>query len=206
MFYYSLDQGEGIAGLLSEVGAKTTTLFSCSGITMINEGSDLGGLYHYSCRSMSYPNVKSTLTAMLSEIAPAVIHVTPAQAMLGVREDVIAEDLREVVGFLKSRNPTIDVRVLHGRCFASYFRFQGSLRLNEFHPYGVTFDRVREDRVHNVFMAGPRILDTGALYFGVNGEEHLDQLRPLGPAPTQALHQQGLRTGRLRLSRKCVIS
>src|SRR5262245_33612802 len=47
MLYYSVEMGEGIAGALNTVGGITTSLYSCIGITMINEQAKVGGLYHY---------------------------------------------------------------------------------------------------------------------------------------------------------------
>jgi len=206
MLYYSVVQGEGIAGPLDQVGVRTTALYSCKGVTMINEMSNLGGLYHLSSGTAQHLNVKQTLASMFRWIVPSTILVTPAEGMLGIRNDLIAEEVREVVGFLKSLDATTNVTVSRGGSFASYFQSQGLLKFNEAHPHGVTFARVRVDGIDNVFMAESRPLDTGVLYFGVNGEDHLDQLRSPSPAPSQGLKRAGLRTGKFRPSRHCLIS
>ena len=47
MPYYSIVEGEGIAGPETVVSAITTTLLSCIGIIMRNNATNIAGLYHY---------------------------------------------------------------------------------------------------------------------------------------------------------------
>jgi hypothetical protein len=177
MLYYKVEMGEGIAGPLSTVGAKTTELYSCSGITMINEKSKLGGLYHYPSGCHGLNVVQSAIIAMLNYVQPTMIYVTPAEETapgMGSKKD----DLIALATFLiKTKASGAKLEKRDAKTWANYW--QGAeVQINVPLQSAEEPGRARLDTVENVFAAGPRALGNGVFYFGVNGEKNSSLLEP----------------------------
>lgn len=100
-YYNELNMGEGVAGT-DQIGASTTVLYTCMGITFVNRQKRFGGVYHYPSGSMKNGNVVDTIRQMANDIAPDEIVLTPAASdgMFGgsSRDDI--EDVTDLLNFL----------------------------------------------------------------------------------------------------------
>lgn len=80
MRYYSLIEGEGIAGPMHAVSATTTTLLSCLGIVFRNAATLHAGLYHYGANTLHDPFVQGTIMQMVNDLVPDRIYLTAPRA------------------------------------------------------------------------------------------------------------------------------
>lgn len=78
MPFYSLIEGEGVAGPLHAVAAETTTLLSCMGIVFFNADTGFAGLYHYPAQRLCDALTQNTIVQMINDLDPTHIYVTAA--------------------------------------------------------------------------------------------------------------------------------
>jgi hypothetical protein len=74
MPYYSLIEGEGVAGPINAVSATTTALLSCMGIVFRN--NNCAGLYHYPALALHEALVQGTILNMINDIQPTQVFIT----------------------------------------------------------------------------------------------------------------------------------
>jgi hypothetical protein len=70
MPYYSVIEGEGVAGPLNAVSAETTTLLSCIGIVFHNIAHNVAGLDHYGANTIHQPLTQNTILQMINDLQP----------------------------------------------------------------------------------------------------------------------------------------
>jgi len=98
-YFDHLNMGEGVAGPDS-IATRTTQLYNCMGIALVNRAKRFGGLYHYPSRRItSNPNVTGTIQQMSNDIKPDEIVLTPAPKMMGMGGSS-ETDIEDVIEFL----------------------------------------------------------------------------------------------------------
>lgn len=139
MPYYSVIEGEGVAGPATTVSAETTALSSCMGIVFHNPATNTAGLYHYGADTLNQPAVQNTITQMINYITPTNVYVTapPIAANWGApgstKQDRNAVDL-----FLMKL--TVDdgttVQWMPDRTWSNYRLVNGVFTVNHAHNVG----------------------------------------------------------------------
>ena len=121
--YYSVEQGEGVAGNAYSLSATTTALSNCMGILFLDEGSTRAGLYHYGGKSLGDVRVQQTITAMMRFIAPTLIQLTPALSdpMNPSGTGTDPSDVAKVEEFIKNEGYGAKFEKMPPRIRANYF-------------------------------------------------------------------------------------
>lgn len=103
MPYYSVKEGEGVAGPLPVVSAGTTGLDSCMGIVFYSSHHRVAGLYHYGANTIKQELTRKTILQMINDLQPDNVYVTaPPVARLSERSGMgsTVADRRAVDKFL----------------------------------------------------------------------------------------------------------
>lgn len=168
--YYTVEQGEGIAGGYRAIGATTTAIYSCMGIMFFNHLTTWGGLYHYPAMGLDDDRVPDTIESMIAEIRPSEIHLTPALDPMGLGlGGSDPNDVQDVVTFLQQAAPLARVVVLPARSRANYF-FDGQLRING--QTNATEVRTGLGPLEDAYDPDRRFAAPGVDYYGINIERN----------------------------------
>ena len=131
MPYYSVIEGEGVAGPLHAVTAETTTLLSCMGIVFHNTGNNRAGLYHYGANTIHLPFYQNTIIAMFNDIQPTDVYVTAPPVASAANNWVgsTMADQNQVDLFLLMLGA--NVQWMPPRVWSNYVRLHGNLAVNQ---------------------------------------------------------------------------
>ncbi|MFC0204957.1 hypothetical protein [Novosphingobium soli] len=178
-YFNGLNMGEGIVGG-SDVGMRTTQIYTCMGIAFANTRTQRGGLYHYPADCLGNANVVGTIRQMLNDVAPDVVVVTPAMAQgYGQLTGSSRDDIDGVEALLKQLGAP-SVTVAEPRTSAVLV----------WNATGPVFNEVPDEtgravasEIRGTMSTGRRELEAGVWYYGGDGEQGdlLDQGLPASP-------------------------
>jgi hypothetical protein len=135
MPYYSVVEGEGIAGPVTVVSAETTALSSCMGLVFYNPSRAFAGLYHCGAGTLHEPLVQTTILAMINDLQPERIYLTGA-ARTHAGTGSTRDEKNDIEVFFYEHASAAGLKWMPDRTFSNYRLVDGNFAVNDGNDVG----------------------------------------------------------------------
>lgn len=106
---FFIEMGQGLSGDLGQLTITSGTFYTCSAIVFFNQGTGVGGLYHFPAASTDDDLVLGTLRDMLERIQPTRLLMMKALSHGFDNDGTSESDVRGLREFFATRGYELEV-------------------------------------------------------------------------------------------------